>query len=201
MCCTLVCSALFTAFYFSLCAPPSLSELGTSPQFTAQPSDVIAVPGRSSAINCRARGTPQPTIIWYKNDAKVVLGSRVTVNGSGALLISSVVAGDAGSYFCVANNTVGSVRSYSARLQLASKCVKQWTHYLCYEAMFVIFDILSLCSSVCVFGLRATVKARVWCIRCPLDNNKGRHSTVGMRPHETLYCLSTIFMVPSLHAV
>ena len=123
MCCTLVCS-LFTACLFSWCAPPSLSELGTSPQFTAQPLDVIAEPGRSSAINCRARGTPQPAIVWYKDGARVVLGSRVTVNGSGALLISSVGAGDAGNYFCVANNTVGSVRSYSARLQLASECVK-----------------------------------------------------------------------------
>ena len=110
---------------FSLLVCPALpSELGTSPQFTAQPSDVTAVSDRSATINCRASGTPQPGIVWYKDDARVVLESRLTVNRTGALVISSVRAGDAGSYFCVANNTVGSVQSYSARLQIASKWMK-----------------------------------------------------------------------------
>lgn len=118
---------LFGSIYcvFSLLVCPALpSELGTSPQFTAQPSDVTAVSDRSATINCRASGTPQPGIVWYKDDARVVLESRLTVNRTGALVISSVRAGDAGSYFCVANNTVGSVQSYSARLQIASKWMK-----------------------------------------------------------------------------
>ena len=120
--------------FLSWCAPPSPSEFGTSPQFTAQPSDVTAVSGGSAAINCRASGTPQPGIVWYKDDARVVLDSRLTVNRTGALVISSVRAGDAGSYFCVANNTVGSVQSYSARLQIASKWMKplQWMDALTY---------------------------------------------------------------------
>ena len=43
------------------------------------------------------------------------------MNNAGALLISMVVGTDTGSYHCVASNAVGSVRSFSASLQIACK--------------------------------------------------------------------------------
>lgn len=94
---------------------------GTSPQFTAQPSDIIIASSSSTAINCRASGVPQPTIEWYKDNVRVTLGGRLSVNNTGALHISMVVGTDAGSYHCVASNAVGSVRSFSASLQIACK--------------------------------------------------------------------------------
>ena len=195
-----ICSGSIYCVFSLLVCPALPSELGTSPQFTAQPSDVTAVSGRSATINCRASGTPQPGIVWYKDDARVVLESRLTVNRTGALVISSVRAGDAGSYFCVANNTVGSVQSYSARLQIASKWMKplQWMDPLTYWYLW--HTILSVQVSM-YLGWEHTIKAWAWRIKCSPDNNKHRHSTVGLQPHVTLYPVSTIFMLPSLHAV
>ena len=47
-------------------------------------------------------------------------GGRYTVSStSGELTVSGVELSDEGSYYCVASNAVGSVRSLSASLQLA----------------------------------------------------------------------------------
>lgn len=75
----------------------------------------------------------------------------------------------------------------------------EWTHYICYSR-YLWHTILSVQVSV-YLGWEHTIKAWSWRIKCSPDNNKHRHSTVGLQPHVTLYPVSTIFMPPSLHAV
>ena len=107
--------------YLCLLLVYAISLSGTSPQFTAQPSDIVVAASTSTAVNCRATGTPQPTIQWYKDNVGVVLDGTHTVNSTGSLHISMVSGTDAGTYHCVASNTDGSVRSFSATLQIACK--------------------------------------------------------------------------------
>lgn len=93
----------------------------TSPQFTTQPTDIIAATGQSAVLQCRATGQPAATITWYREEggAVEIAGERISVSGPGDLTISSVALSDDGEYYCVASNAVGSVRSLSASLNIA----------------------------------------------------------------------------------
>lgn len=99
----------------------------TSPQFTAHPSDVVVAQGQTTEFTCPATGEPAPSVTWYREDAEEALetggGGRFSLGGSGELRISSVVPEDEGSYYCLASNAAGSVRSLSASLELAGECV------------------------------------------------------------------------------
>lgn len=99
----------------------------TSPQFTAHPSDLIVAQGQTAEFACPVTGDPAPSVRWYREDAEEVLetdgGGRLSLGGSGELRISSVVLEDEGSYYCLASNAAGSVRSLSASLELAGERV------------------------------------------------------------------------------
>lgn len=86
-------------------------------------------------LQCRTTGQPAPSITWYREEGGAVeIGERIVVSGSGDLTISSVALSDAGEYYCMASNVVGSVRSLSASLDIAG------THlpfHLCYGYTFV----------------------------------------------------------------
>jgi len=93
-----------------------------APQFTVEPSDVIAAPSGTAVLECGASGTPQPSIAWYKDETQITLGGRIVQGASGNLQISDVRSSepsDAGFYHCVASNTAGSVRSLTGELRLA----------------------------------------------------------------------------------
>ena len=93
----------------------------TSPQFTAVPSDLIVAGGQTATLQCGVSGEPPPSVAWFREGGgEVTSGGRYTVSStSGELTVSGVELSDEGSYYCVASNTVGSVRSLSASLQLA----------------------------------------------------------------------------------
>ena len=96
----------------------------TAPQFTAHPADVVAAPAGSATLQCAVTGEPAPSVAWYKEDGgAVATGARVSVSSSGELTISNVMLSDAGKYYCVASNAVGSVRSLSASLDIAGNKV------------------------------------------------------------------------------
>ena len=91
-----------------------------SPHFTAHPADVIAALGRQATLQCGVSGSPAPSVAWYKEgEGAVVVEGGITVSGSGELRISSVSQSDAGNYYCIASNVIGSIRSLSAALEIA----------------------------------------------------------------------------------
>lgn len=61
--------------------------------------------GEVIRLQCLAHGTPPLTYTWTRLDG--LLPSRAVVNG-GDLQINLAAADDAGSYKCVASNSVGS---------------------------------------------------------------------------------------------
>ncbi|XP_072817331.1 titin isoform X5 [Vicugna pacos] len=80
------------------------------PRFIKGISDCCAPLGTAAYFQCLVRGSPRPTVYWYK-DGKLVQGSRFSAEESGIgfhnLFITSLVKDDEGEYRCVATNKSG----------------------------------------------------------------------------------------------
>ena len=73
------------------------------PRFTVKPpAKVVARLGGILRLNCLATGDPQPVISWKKLGGQLPAGRSQQING--ALVITSVVMEDKGSYICVATS-------------------------------------------------------------------------------------------------
>lgn len=111
-------------------------SINMRPAFKELPGDVTLNKGQSLALSCHAQGTPSPVISWNVNNSPrqgappdVVLwlsysqsrccnisffpGAAVDEAGRSSLIIENVTTSDAGTYVCVAENSVGSVRTLS----------------------------------------------------------------------------------------
>lgn len=80
------------------------------PRFIKGISDCYAPLGTAAYFQCLVRGSPRPTVYWYK-DGKLVQGGRFSAEESGTgfhnLFITSLVKSDEGEYRCVATNKSG----------------------------------------------------------------------------------------------
>nr|XP_054760040.1 protein sax-3-like [Lytechinus pictus] len=82
------------------------------------PSNQTLVEGSPAQLDCQAEGRAPPSIDWLKDGAPLQLvGTRVSMDGSGTLKFSSLTPDDAGHYTCSAANSVGATR-WSATLQV-----------------------------------------------------------------------------------
>ena len=90
-----------------------------APRFITQPSasgSIVAV-GRTKILQCQALGFPQPQYRWLK-DGDFISG----FSSEHFYKIQSVEREDAGSYQCIAKNSVGSILSEMIPLSVACKC-------------------------------------------------------------------------------
>ena len=96
-------------------APAVLTVAASSgaPVFTLQPVSQSVMKGGSVALAAAASGNPAPTIQWLK-DGVVLPGATGGVYG-----ITNVVAGSAGAYQAVAQNSAGSVTSATALITVS----------------------------------------------------------------------------------
>ena len=64
---------------------------------------------QSVTFSCRANGSPQPTITWFHNGAKVPASTtgRVQISSNNELKFTSLQLGDKGTVQCVATNAGG----------------------------------------------------------------------------------------------
>uniref|UniRef100_A0A8C6W1G7 Hemicentin 2 n=1 Tax=Nannospalax galili TaxID=1026970 RepID=A0A8C6W1G7_NANGA len=79
-----------------------------SPVVKPLPSTVQAVASEELLLPCEASGVPQPTVTWRKEGLSIPTGARTQVLPSGQLWITHTNPEDAGNYFCIAQNRVGS---------------------------------------------------------------------------------------------
>ncbi|KAM9810462.1 hemicentin-1 [Neosynchiropus ocellatus] len=82
------------------------------PIFKEMPSDVTLNRGQSLVLSCHAQGTPPPAISWTVNN-RPYSGATVDEAGRSSVIINNITIGDAGTYVCVAENSVGSIRALS----------------------------------------------------------------------------------------
>ncbi|XP_004634770.1 titin isoform X12 [Octodon degus] len=87
------------------------------PRFIKGISDCHAPLGTAAYFQCLVRGSPRPTVSWYK-DGQLAQGARLSAEESGIgfhnLFITSLVKSDEGEYRCVAINNAGVAESRAA---------------------------------------------------------------------------------------
>uniref|UniRef100_A0AAY5L311 Hemicentin 2 n=1 Tax=Esox lucius TaxID=8010 RepID=A0AAY5L311_ESOLU len=76
------------------------------PAFKELPGDVTLNKGQNLSLSCHAQGTPTPVISWTANNSPYQ-GFSVDEAGRSSLVIENVTRGDAGTYVCLAENSVG----------------------------------------------------------------------------------------------
>ena len=58
-------------------------------------------------ISCPAKGTPEPDIVWKRNNAYHAIDPRVGLTVDKSLQIKEITPQDAGTYTCIAKNKAG----------------------------------------------------------------------------------------------
>lgn len=98
---------------------------GEAPYIIEQPIDVTVARHQPATLNCRAGGSPPPTIRWYKGGILVISDTHRSLLPAGGLFFLRTTHGrahsDAGVYWCEATNPYGTARSRNATLHVAGK--------------------------------------------------------------------------------
>ncbi|KAK7933456.1 hypothetical protein WMY93_004352 [Mugilogobius chulae] len=81
------------------------------PAFKELPGDMTLNKGNNLTLSCHAQGTPAPLISWTVNNSPIT--GTVDEAGRSSLVIKNVTMKHAGTYVCIAENTVGSIRALS----------------------------------------------------------------------------------------
>jgi len=91
-----------------------------APSITQQPYPLSISSGSTVVFNVTASGMPAPTYQWYFNGGALSNGAGISGVTGPALVISGATAASAGTYYCMASNSSGSVQSNSAALAVST---------------------------------------------------------------------------------
>ena len=89
------------------------------PVFSSTPSSSVSVPSirESLRVSCSARGSPLPTVTWYKNDVRAPVRNNVTDDEfTSELVISEFQPADQATYKCVARNVYNNTVESSTKI-------------------------------------------------------------------------------------
>ncbi|CAJ0954244.1 unnamed protein product [Ranitomeya imitator] len=89
------------------------------PSFVRRPSNMAVTVDDSVEFKCESRGDPVPTVRWRKDDGDLPK-TRYEIRDDHTLKIRKVIAGDMGTYTCIAENMVGKAEA-SAVLTVQGK--------------------------------------------------------------------------------
>ncbi|CAH0663934.1 unnamed protein product [Spodoptera exigua] len=88
-------------------APPVIENVYPSKYFEAIDGDMLL------KIQCKATGSPTPTITWQKSGQKLAMGTGwYDMEDDGTLLIKNIDRAAEGTYLCLAENSVGNASDY-----------------------------------------------------------------------------------------
>uniref|UniRef100_H2MDX8 Hemicentin 2 n=1 Tax=Oryzias latipes TaxID=8090 RepID=H2MDX8_ORYLA len=86
-------------------------SINMRPVFKELPGDVTLNKGQSLLLSCHAQGTPPPVISWTVNN--IPYEGVVDEAGRSSVIIDNVTLSHAGTFVCVAENSVGAIRALS----------------------------------------------------------------------------------------
>ena len=89
------------------------------PVFSSTPPSLISVSGirESVRVNCSAKGSPLPTVTWYKNDVSMHVINNVTEDEfTSELVIGEFQPADQATYRCVARNVYNDMVETSTKI-------------------------------------------------------------------------------------
>ena len=79
------------------------------PIITVKPPDITVQSGNTIRFRCNAVGAPNPVITWIRNGLQVTPSNRFKINSTlGTIEIKDIGNVDAGTWECVARNSIGS---------------------------------------------------------------------------------------------
>ncbi len=88
--------------------------------FRVQPSSQTISSGSTVVFNANASETPPPSYQWYYNGSALANGGGVSGVTGPTLVINGATSANAGSYYCVAADTSGSLQSNTAALSVTT---------------------------------------------------------------------------------
>ncbi|MFZ1056647.1 MAG: protease pro-enzyme activation domain-containing protein [Opitutaceae bacterium] len=91
-----------------------IQALANEPAFLVEPSSQTIAFGSTVVFTVSASGTPAPTLQWFLN------GTAIPNATGSTLVVAGASAANAGSYTCVASNSITSVTSLPATLNLVT---------------------------------------------------------------------------------
>ena len=89
------------------------------PVFSSKPSSSVSVPSirESLRVSCSAKGSPLPTVTWYKNDVNMSVINKVTADEfTSELVIGEFQPADQATYRCVARNVYNDTVETNTRI-------------------------------------------------------------------------------------
>ena len=115
--------ALVTNAYgntLSLTGTLTVTSSTSPPSITQHPNSYNLAAGDPVTFSVVASGAPTLTYQWYKAPDGTTAGAAISGATSSTYTIPSVVAGDAGYFYCTVTNSYGSVTSNRGQLQVGS---------------------------------------------------------------------------------
>ena len=89
---------------------------------TKQPVNSNFIRGASGKLFCDVSGDPVPVVSWYKDNELVLLGNKISKLDDNSLFFKKLrKRGDGGTYWCVAKNSEGEVKSNKVQVTVMCK--------------------------------------------------------------------------------
>ncbi|KAM4692877.1 inactive tyrosine-protein kinase 7 [Discoglossus pictus] len=94
--------------------------VATTPEWVEKPMDSGMEEGKSGFLHCLSKGSPKPTVSWYRNGNPISEDSRFEIFQNGTLRIISVEVYDGTIYRCVSSTPAGRIEA-QARVLVQEK--------------------------------------------------------------------------------
>lgn len=125
----------------------NITDAAAAPRFENLLSDILANEDETIEFQCVLKGTPTPTVKWFRNNIEIIANDRIRFchnndDGVVKLILNNVSSDDKGVYTVKASNSCGDAKCFS---QLIVKTVNAPDNLLLQNNQRIEIDEKSLC--------------------------------------------------------